>query len=535
MRTCKRMLTAILSAITASAIVSTPLYAGAESEVYLDEISLAEENPEPIPYTEWDFYGGDLSEIMTYSGIYPSSVDLSTSPCFPAAIANQGESNACAAFSTVYYQYSYEVNKLNGVASSANQTIYSPRWAYNILNGGDGSSGIGITNIYALLKSSGALKWDDLPFDETDVSSLPEGMEAEKLEALNTRLETFYSLSLPGEGTPITSPTDSDLNGIKTALNDGKMPVIATSVDFDTKNGYGEYSGTVACYRVIDDGSGHDMAVVGYDDNFCCDFNNNGTIEDSEKGAFKVVNSFGTESNKNYDNNGYVWVMYDALNAVSANTANEWESNLIGTRVPAFSLENQYPLFWLMDVAHKDVYLVGEIFVQTTKFDDLQIKYSRSTSDVVSFYDSYNFEPYFSNLRDAEIERAFNGVLLFDYGELCTPPEYYLSGNNWNTSARISSTDSNLRIIDNKGNELCGYDESNHIVTASDVNYCTVNTKIGDLDYDNTLTQNDAQLVQDSLAQTISLSALQKILADFDRNGSITINDAVLIVNSKEA
>ena len=41
--------------------------------------------------------------------------------------------------------------------------------------------------------------------------------------------------------------------------------------------------------------------------------NEDGIIQNYEKGAFKIVNSWG----ERYGNDGYMWVMYDALNRVS--------------------------------------------------------------------------------------------------------------------------------------------------------------------------------------------------------------------------
>ncbi len=56
--------------------------------------------------------------------------------------------------------------------------------------------------------------------------------------------------------------------------------------------------------------SGHRMTIVGYDDSIYFDHNGDGVIQESEKGAFKIVNSWGTS----YENNGFCWVSYDALN-----------------------------------------------------------------------------------------------------------------------------------------------------------------------------------------------------------------------------
>lgn len=54
--------------------------------------------------------------------------------------------------------------------------------------------------------------------------------------------------------------------------------------------------------------------------------------------AFKIANSWGTSfvSSGISSNTGYFWVMYDALNKVSANNVNNWEAKYSGTRSPRF-------------------------------------------------------------------------------------------------------------------------------------------------------------------------------------------------------
>ena len=47
---------------------------------------------------------------------FPSSVDNSTSVYFPT-IGNQGEIGSCSGWSTTYYQYTYEVNKMLGIST----------------------------------------------------------------------------------------------------------------------------------------------------------------------------------------------------------------------------------------------------------------------------------------------------------------------------------------------------------------------------------------------------------------------------------
>lgn len=103
----------------------------------------------------------------------PSSVDLSTSPCFPP-IGNQGSIGSRTAWASTYYQYSYEVNKLNNVTSTADRVIYSPKWTYNNINSGV-DNGSSYTNAYTLLKNQGAVTLNEFPYSSSgyDLQDLP--------------------------------------------------------------------------------------------------------------------------------------------------------------------------------------------------------------------------------------------------------------------------------------------------------------------------------------------------------------------------
>ena len=54
-------------------------------------------------------------------------------------------------------------------------------------------------------------------------------------------------------------------------------------------------NGECIAYRCTQNSMGsHAVTIVGYDDNKYCDVNGNGIIEECEKGAFNVANSWGT-------------------------------------------------------------------------------------------------------------------------------------------------------------------------------------------------------------------------------------------------
>ena len=223
-------------------------------------------------------------DIPTTTASVPSSVDLSTSPCFPP-IANQRGLESCVAFATTYYQYSYEVNKLNNVTNTSDRVIYSPKWTFNLLNNGK-NLGLNPIDAYSVLETLGSLKNSDFPYTD-NYTQWPSQLQNEKIEALETRIETTSKYDIPLDNT-IQNVNDSYLNIVKQMLNNGKVLTVVTQNRWNSVVQNGE-SIAFRCY----DGGGHMLTVVGYDDNKSYDVNGNGIIEDCEKGAFKIANSWG--------------------------------------------------------------------------------------------------------------------------------------------------------------------------------------------------------------------------------------------------
>jgi len=271
----------------------------------------------------------------------PTACDLSTnedSIYFPP-IRSQGSIGSCTAWATTYYQYTYAANKLNGIETTATNA-YSPSWTYNYINGGRNIA-TKYTNAYNVLKKHGALTLAEMPYNGTKEAydfSWSTNTEA-MVNALNTRLSYADYISIPSTGTPISNANDTDLKEAKFLLSTGHVLLVSVIADYGMANWsfkprYGNSSESVV-YRASSASYGHALAVVGYNDNVCCDVNGNGTIEDSERGAFKIANSWGTD----WGNDGYIWVLYDALNEVSDISGN-WESSITGTPVSSDILLN---------------------------------------------------------------------------------------------------------------------------------------------------------------------------------------------------
>ena len=261
---------------------------------------------------------GELAGPNT--GSLPDAVDLSETKYFPP-IGSQGGLGSCATFSTTYYQLSYEMNKLKDVAATAENTL-SPQLVFNLMST-DVVSGTVADFNYDFLAVHGAPSMGKLPYTDSDRLSWYPSAEIWR-DALDNRVDEFFTIeNVGGQDTQITSADDNDLNELKYVLSSGHPIVYGTCIyswvidkivahkDAPENNKFlGE---EIVKYQDGHDG-GHSMIIVGYNDNIWVDQNSNGNVDEGEKGAFKICNSWG----EGYANGGFCWVAYDALNEKTA-------------------------------------------------------------------------------------------------------------------------------------------------------------------------------------------------------------------------
>ncbi len=302
---------------------------------------------------------------MTGSVSLPSSVDNSESPYFPV-IGDQGGLGACVVFATVYYQFTYTMNKSRGVHTTEDN-IFSVKWAYNMVNSGRDGGSAAFKN-YQLLQQHGCPTAKTLPYDGVDYKGWSTDEKVWR-EAMRYRIKDYQEFTdIGGEGKEITSNDDTDLLAIKTALSNGevlkfssyiyswKSDKLKTNPNAPENDKYKDEE----YIRVVDghDG-GHGMVIVGYNDNLWCDINGNNVVDDGEMGALKIANSWG----KGYGNDGFMWISYDALNEVSC----VQDAKIEDVRVAAIS----------------EIYRID--VCEANEGDDMYIKFTLNTADRTQF------------------------------------------------------------------------------------------------------------------------------------------------------
>jgi C1A family cysteine protease len=265
----------------------------------------------------------------------PRAVDNSTSPAFPE-IRNQEGIGSCVPFAVGYYQYTYALGKLAGWnnKNTVNTTKVSPKFLYNIVNGGYdvGSAAFGI---HEILSEYGAATWSDFPYSG-DASNPVNYRAWPTTSTIWKNALRYKSLG----GASLNSPTDpTSVAQVKSLLVNGQVLTFDTYIyswefeqlDNDPSTTLDDaYVGqTVATWQDGYEGS-HEATIVGYNDDLWVDINANGMVDAGEKGAFKVANSWGAT----WANAGYVWIAYDALNFTSQVTngpSSDTRQPLMGT------------------------------------------------------------------------------------------------------------------------------------------------------------------------------------------------------------
>jgi|GEM_PF-2849409 len=244
----------------------------------------------------------------------PRSVDNSALPAFPE-IRNQEGIGSCVAFAVGYYQYTYALGRIAGWnnKNTTNTTKVSPKWLYNLVNNGS-DNGTSPYAVHAILKEHGALTWSDFPY-AGDASNPINYREWPRTTAAWKNAMKYKSLGFAWVDTPST-PTA--LSQMKSMLANGQVLTFDTYIyswefeqidDDPTTSADNAFVGQhIATWMNGYEGS-HEATIVGYNDDIWVDINENGTVDTGEKGAFKIANSWGPD----WQNSGYAWVAYDAL------------------------------------------------------------------------------------------------------------------------------------------------------------------------------------------------------------------------------
>mgnify|MGYP000165858937 FL=1 len=462
--------------------------------------------------------------------LLPSSVDLSLSESFPS-VGNQGSVGSCTAWASTYYQFGYQVASMNSWDAKNDPTKqFSPKWTYNLCNNGINKGSL-YSTIYSVLANQGAVRYSE--FAPSGVATRAEYgtwyLDTEGMKrALQYRISDYEHLCFADveASTPITNSKSACLNVMKSLLNSGNVLTFQTDFgEWDYMKLSSQYNsalnGQYVCIKHYDPDnkwSGHAMAIVGYDDNISYDLNEDGIIQNYEKGAFKIVNSWGEQ----YGNDGYMWVMYDALNRVS-NATNQNVPN----REPIF---DDYA-YNIITVEEYPLDLVAEVTISQSCRNQIKLKLGQSETDITTpqytqnTLFNYSGGAYnYSGLSTTPMEATF----AFDYGNLCnseiTRKNYYISINDLYSGN--STHIKNIKLIDSTGKTVTN-DNVNDIFDRGTKLYSYRIGIVGDVNNDGYIDSRDITDLQSYLSGNIDFTSDDMLVADVNGDGKISVNDVL--------
>lgn len=550
----KRIASMFIMIMLAVAISITPIFATTEDQfdpdvnnVFSNYFNLT--GGVTRDESDIDFYYCPNENKNNERSVLPASVDLSTDNYFPS-IGNQGIINSCSGWGATYYQFGYQVARMEGWNAKNNTNYqFSPKWTYNLTNSGENQS-VDIIRTYDILKKSGAVRYSE--FTPTLFTNENQnGYSTEFKEwctntqamrnALNYRLDTKSSISIQTENsytdTPITSYDSDRLEDMKSRLNNGQVLTFITNRGYNgwiTETLHNQYSNNLNGQEVCIKNSnifyynpyafyGHFLTIVGYDDSIWYDLNNNGTPEAYEKGAFKIADSKGTEA----WNDGYIWVLYDSINKVSNVSAMN--------SLDRISTIDNYR-YYAITVKKCPVDLALEVTIQQSHRNQIGLNCMIAPID-----DQNNDDTYSTYLRLLGGGINFSGTgnttetatFVFDYDNF--PDDYHKTAmyglnvvDDTNNNPTIIKK---IQVVDSEGNAVYIDNEEKTIDATLDDPVLITSTfligLLGDIDIDDQVTILDAGKIQQYLADLIDFSDIEEKLADVDRDGDVTIMDSL--------
>lgn len=243
----------------------------------------------------------------------PGYVDNSLLKYFPP-IRSQGSLNSCGVFSGAYYAmtHMYAMAKDLDAKNAGDDVRLSPKWAYNMVNGGT-NAGSWYYWAYEIGQKHGISTWAEFPYDAN-------------YRAWNLNPSTWENAiyrKFDQYGYVMDTHKDSGIDQVKQMLLNGYVLNIPTYINSwswltignDPSTNEDDLFSGKKCVAWVNGTAGyHAMTVVGYNDHIWVDINQNNLVDAGEKGAFRIANSWGT----GWGEAGFAWMSYDALKNPSA-------------------------------------------------------------------------------------------------------------------------------------------------------------------------------------------------------------------------
>jgi hypothetical protein len=275
----------------------------------------------------------------------PYKLDNSTLPYFRPIFNQMGGS--CAQAAGVAYNFTYEMNSLNGTDASLSDNQFPTHYTYNFLNGGSGDNGSTYFSGWDIINAGG------VP-NVTTYGGLWPSTSSDTMHKLWMKEFTKYTSGMGNrivEVLTIPVGTPEGLQTLKQYFNDycdgsvnGGIVNFAAGVswvEIDPLPAGTEEEGKSILWK-WDAAVNHAMTFVGYNDSIRFDLNGDGRftndldingdgvvdMKDWEKGGLLMANSWGS----GWVNGGKIWVAYRTL-ALELEEGGIWTNSVHTIRI----------------------------------------------------------------------------------------------------------------------------------------------------------------------------------------------------------
>ncbi len=268
----------------------------------------------------------------------PQKVDMSER--IPKA-GNQGNQNSCVGWAVGYAYRSYQkLREDNRRWDYDEEYICSPAYIYNTLSirraemtdGKVRDAGITVEEAMLLLRDTGCLPVSIMPYTDKDNSWLPQGDYDDKLK--DFAIPSYQRLTKT-----FGNFDDNDLYQVRAALaGDEEEGLEGVPVEMSILVNHGAWNDSIIKGHETNNGNtvkyvlnqseakeisktfwlernkktktvfGHAVLIGGYDDEFTIEYKDERGKTVTEKGAFKILNSWG----RDWADDGYFWMTYEA-------------------------------------------------------------------------------------------------------------------------------------------------------------------------------------------------------------------------------
>ena len=294
-----------------------------------------------------------------------SAYDLSA---YMPPVGNQGTLNTSAAYSACYAIKSFQEMIEENASSYTTEgkidgsRVFSPAFLHNNLTDGNPEQALSLVQVLNGLKEVGAVRWNDFPtYWENNKEwnyNASKPSNSLKKRASKYRIQDWYSLGMRN---------NIGIMEVKNYLRYNYPVLLGANID----DGFMRLN---ANYPVWDHTIGniygsHSMVIVGFDDNL--------EVNQVERGAFKVLNSWGAE----WGLGGYCWISYnhfrnvaleayimeDAMNTDIVNFNNNPQYNGGGTTINVYETyyNNQVVLYPIYVHVHYGYFNHYPVFYQS--------------------------------------------------------------------------------------------------------------------------------------------------------------------------